>query len=413
VAVFEWSQRWRAGALLLRPVQPVHDPGLADGLAELRQLLTRLGAALAAGGDTAHLRARQRAVEAAIRDNSRRSRVGEAAQLSAPPTASDVRARLGGAVLVEYLEAEGRLHAIVVSDGVRLHRLADSAEVAADLAGLRHGLRRLASRAGSSRSVFAARVLVEERARRLDEALLQPLAGEIGESPLVLIPTGALHAVPWAALASCAARPVSVAPSAALWHRAAGSGDSEPAGPQVFVAGPGLTHAVPEVRAVSRRYPGAHRFAGRNARVADVSSALDGASLAHVAAHGRFRSDNPLFSALDLADGPLTVYDLEGLRRPPHHVILSACDSGLSAVHPGDELLGLAGALLSMGSRSLIASVVPVPDAEARTLMVRLHRYLRAGMSPAAALTAARKHMDSADPHARAVATGFLCFGAG
>lgn len=82
-------------------------------------------------------------------------------------------------------------------------------------------------------------------------------------------------------------------------------------------------------------------------------------------------------------------------------------------MHPGDELLGLGAALLSLGSRSLIASVIPVPDAEARVLMMRLHRYLRVGTSPAAALAAARARMDAADPSALAVAAGFVCLGAG
>lgn len=53
--------------------------------------------------------------------------------------------------------------------------------------------------------------------------------------------------------------------------------------------------------------------------------------------HALFRADNPLFSALQLADGPLTVYDLERLRAAPRDMILSACDDGVSAVRPGDE----------------------------------------------------------------------------
>jgi CHAT domain-containing protein len=38
------------------------------------------------------------------------------------------------------------------------------------------------------------------------------------------------------------------------------------------------------------------------------------AGQAHVAAHGVFRADSPMFSSLRLADGPLTVHDLERLR---------------------------------------------------------------------------------------------------
>ncbi|MFC4946126.1 CHAT domain-containing protein [Pseudonocardia sp. GCM10023141] len=59
---------------------------------------------------------------------------------------------------------------------------------------------------------------------RLDALLLGPLADLCDGRELVVVPTGALHAVPWAALPSCAGRPVSVAPSAALCMRAATDG---------------------------------------------------------------------------------------------------------------------------------------------------------------------------------------------
>ena len=53
------------------------------------------------------------------------------------------------------------------------------------------------------------------------------------------------------------------------------------------------------------------RFARR------VLGALDGAPLAHIAAHGTFRADSPLFSSLRMDDGPLTVHDFERLGRAP------------------------------------------------------------------------------------------------
>jgi CHAT domain-containing protein len=182
----------------------------------------------------------------------------------------------------------------------------------------------------------------------------------------------------------------------------------------VAAAGPGLPHAAAEVAALAGRYPGASRFTGRRATVGAVSAALDGADLAHLAAHGHLRADNPLFSSIELADGPLTVYDVERLDRPPRDVVLSACDSGVPTVHPGDELLGLAAALLAMGTRSLVATVVPVPDEASRPLMLRFHRHLAAGASPAAALAAAQVGtVGHGHARARAAATGFVCIGAG
>src|SRR5690606_26670031 len=104
---------------------------------------------------------------------------------------------------------------------------------------------------------------------------------------------------------------------------------------------------------------------------------LDGAELAHFAAHCEFRADNPLFSNLQLADGPLTVYDLERLRRPPRQLVFAACESGRSAVAPGDELMGLSAAVLALGTRGLVAGVVEVPDGSTAELMLVLHRHRR------------------------------------
>jgi CHAT domain-containing protein len=318
---------------------------------------------------------------------------------------------LGERALVEMVELDGRLHAVVVAGGrASLHRLGGLEEATGELAGLRFGLRRLAFGHGSPASRKAAAAAIAHAASRLDHLLLGPLRTRLGgEVPLVLVPTGALHALPWSALPSLAGRPVSVAPSAALWRRAATMlPAAKPAGWRVvIVEGPGLPGATGEVTALAGHYPQAICLAGPGATVAAVAGALDGAGLAHVAAHGAFRVDNPLFSSLQLADGPLTVYDLEGLGRAPQLLVLSACDSGLSGVRPGDELMGLAGALFALGMRTLIASVVPVPDTATTELMLALHEALKAGLAPANALAQAGSGRDAA------VSASFVCFGAG
>ncbi|MDX6342663.1 MAG: hypothetical protein QOH87_2801 [Trebonia sp.] len=173
----------------------------------------------------------------------------------------------------------------------------------------------------------------------------------------------------------------------------------------VLAYGPGLPHAEAEIAELAQRYPLAKPLGGADATAQAVADALDGAQLAHIAAHGRFRSDNPLFSSLELADGPLTVYDLEGLRQAPATLVLSACDTALSGIRPGDELMGVASAVFALGTRTLIASVAPVADAETRALMNVFHAELAAGLSPTHALISAQR----AVPDAR----GFVCFGAG
>jgi len=158
----------------------------------------------------------------------------------------------------------------------------------------------------------------------------------------------------------------------------------------VLVAGPDLPGAAAELDALAELYPGATVLAGHDATIRAVLAALDGAEVAHVAAHGRFRADNPLFSALVLADGPLTVYDLERLRRAPRTIMLAACDSGLSPVRPGDEMTGLASALLAVGAGAVVAPLLPLPDEVSGALAYRWHQLVSSGRSPAQALAVVR-----------------------
>jgi CHAT domain-containing protein len=179
----------------------------------------------------------------------------------------------------------------------------------------------------------------------------------------------------------------------------------------LVVRGPGLPAAAAEIAGVASRYAGATVLDGGDASSGRMLAALDGCGLAHLAAHGAFRSDSPLFSSLRLADGPLTVHDLERLRRAPRRLVLPSCDSAQLAPAGADELLGLAAALLPLGTVGLVASVVPVNDDATAPLMLALHDGLRRGESMAEALRGARATAP-ADPVAQATARSFLALGA-
>jgi len=223
------------------------------------------------------------------------------------------------------------------------------------------------------------------------------------------VPPSRLHAVPWALLPALADREVSVAPSAAAWLRLRAA--PVPAGRRVvLVVGPGLGTGGAEVPRLRHLYPDATVLTGADATVERVLAALDHAWLAHVAAHGRFRADNPLFSALHLSDGPLTVHDLRHLARAPDRLVLSSCDSGVGAPLGADELLGLVTSLLSLGARGVLAAIGPVHDEATVPLMLALHAAIRDGADLPAALLAARRRTAGS---ALAVGTGasFLATG--
>ena len=411
-AVLRWVERGRGASLRLRPVRPPDDAAMATDLAELREVASELAKA-GSSGAAARLMGRQVEMEESIRRRARRA--AGTGSVERVPTVAGLATALGRRVLIEIVAVGGALHAVVVRDGrCVLRRLGPADEAARELEQLRYALRRLALRRGTPASVDAAVAAAGAAIGRLESLLLAPLAAEIGDRPLVISPPGRLHALPWSVLPSCHGRPVSVTPSAALWLKGQVAGAAEQSGSKVLlVAGPDLPHASEEVDQLARDYRGAGVLTGAGATAAAVGSRIARARLAHVAAHGSFRSDNPLFSCLRLADGPFTVYDLEALTGAPPLLVLSACESGLSAVRPGDELMGLASALFMMGTGALVASVGPVPDDATTPLMLDFHRRLRAGDDPSVALAeAGGDRRPSPDP-AWVAAASFVCFGAG
>ena len=407
-----WLQRSRAAALRLPPARPSGDPAITRHLAELRHI----GSELQGAADPQRVRRllrRQRAVEEEVRRRAWQVPARDPGAVPRQPSLGQLRATLDGAALVELFALDRTLHALVVTDRAIRHRpLCTVGEAAGELDALRFAVRRTVLRQGPARSRAAAADSVGYGRDRLERLLLAPVADLVGDRPLVLAPTGALHGLPWPMLPSCRGRPVSVTPSSWLWWRAAqhAAGHPAPAGGTVLVAGQAPPEAAAEVAAIAGQLPEATVLTGTRASVAAVLPAIDGAARAHLATHGAFRSDNPLFSHLRLADGPLTVYDLSGLRRAPALVILSACDSGLSAVHPGDELQGLSAAMLGLGTRAVVASLGPVRDEATRALMVDLHRHLSHGSAPARALAAAQAALD---PELDTTGGSFVCLGAG
>jgi hypothetical protein len=403
--VYHWAERRRGITAVPRPVRPPRDPVLAALLTDLRATMTELEN----GGPTPALAHRQVSVEREIRDHCRRT--DGCGARPGPAPISELTERLGDAALVEYVELDDDLFAVTVATGrARLHRLGPLADVTGCLRHLPFALHRLAGTATTAAGVAAACAVLTRAAETFDRVLLRPL--RLGDRPLALAPSERLRSLPWSILPSCAGRPVTVVPSARLWLDAVRRRAGSP-GPVVVVAGPGLRNADREAASVARRYPDAVRLVGEAAGADRVAASMAGARLVHVAAHGDLRADNPLFSALRLADGPFTVYDLELLERPPQHVVLAACDAGRGQPVAGEEVLGLGTALLGQGTPTLTAPVIPVPDGETAALMDAYHDGLAAGRSPAEALATAQQRTRDCGPGALAAAAGFICLGAG
>ena len=411
-----WSERWRATALAVPPVRPLADVELNADLAALREVMKRLDRTRGQDHPTASVRREQvrleherKRLEGAVRGRVLRAH-GAARPSQAVARVPDLLDELGSGQLAEIIDVDGTLQVLLCGAGkVRQFaagRAADAAR-AADFA--RFALRRLArSRPGDD--LASALAILTAAGPKLQAALLGPAARHLGDQPVVIVPPGKLQTIPWGLLPALRNCVVAVAPSAAVWVRARRV--RPPSRRHVILArGPGLVTDGAEVPMVAGFYDDVTMLADDHATAAKVLHALDGAWLAHIAAHGVFRADSPLFSSLSMHDGPLTVYDFEQLRSAPYRMVLSSCDSAVGAPAGADELLGLVSSLLPLGTAGIIAAVVPLNDHAVVPVMVGLHRQLRAGRTLAESLSHTR-HELSADPVLRATAESLVMLGA-
>jgi tetratricopeptide (TPR) repeat protein len=391
--VLEWMERTRARALRHRPVLPDAQDEVAALMAELRQVDAELRDS---EGADAGLQARRRRLHEQI---TRADRVRRAHRTEhGGYTTEALLDELGSRALVMMAIHDRRLVAATVRR--RRARVVDIGEIETLMTELGH------LRFGMRRSALLGRQFDMAAVDRFANLLLGPL--HPSDEEVVLVPPAPLMSVPWSVLAPLRGRPLSVSPSAEMWWRA--RQQTRGRGPVVVAGGPGLSFSRAEVEAVGAVHRGADLYPP-GATVAEVGKALSGASLAHVACHAVFQSENPMFSSLRLGDGGLYVHDIERLSPPPSTVVLSACDSGYTETRSGDELAGLTSALLSLGSRSVVASVGLVPDSEATTgLMVDLHRGLVAGREVSEALAQAQEPAFS-DPERALTAASFLVIG--
>jgi tetratricopeptide (TPR) repeat protein len=405
-----WTERWRATALTVPAVRPSADAELNAGLAALRDVTSRLAKARPEGAPTAALEREQRRLEGVVRAHALRAR-GKPGSGPARVGVAELLGELGPAQLIEIADVDGTLHVLACGAGRVRHVIAGRTDDAIhDGDFVRFALRRLAGgRTGADAG--SALAILDAAGPRLQAALLGPAARYLGDGPIVIVPPGKLYALPWALLPELSGRVFSVAPSAGAWLRAHSA--PPPRRRHVtLVRGPGLVTDGAEVPLLAPLYGDVRVLAGDEATTEGVLSALDGTWLAHVAAHGTFRADSPLFSSLRMHDGLLSVYDFERLRRAPYRLVLSSCDSGVLAPVGADELLGLVSSLLPLGTAGIIASVAQLNDYAVVPMMVDLHRHLSAGRTLAESMWSVRRGV-TGDPVQRATAASLLALGAG
>ncbi len=386
----------------------------ADLRARLNWLYRRVRRLQDEGMPSAVLTAELRSTEHELLERARRQRLAapDRLQAAAPDDEFNVEALqdlLGeGDALVEYGVVDDELFACVVTRaGVALQRqIADWPAVLEAVHSARFQIETLRHGAAPvSRHLAILTARAQARMRRLHALVWAPLAAVLGQCRRVLIiPHAQLGALPFAALSdgeeTLAQRHLlAFAPSARVALRGLRRDPAPARRALVLGESTRLPHAADEARVVAGLFPQAEVFVGEEATLDALRTHAADADVIHLACHAQFRSDNPMFSALHLVDGALTVEATEALSLKACTVVLSACETGLAEQGNGDEMVGLVRAFLVAGAARVLASLWPVDDEITSSFMAHFHGALCRGVAPAAALRFAQAEVMRQHPH--------------
>ncbi|MBP7474871.1 MAG: CHAT domain-containing protein [Pyrinomonadaceae bacterium] len=410
-AAFEMFERGRSRALLDSfDRKVVADKGAKKLTAELGEVRCELNAFykrldLAAGEERERLATDIKHIESRIAELSRQieSLGARTVGKSGGGVDTDLRAmqnKLGPQqVLIEFVEANGKFGAFVVSAS-KIKFFGDLG-TATEIKGLieqlhfqfgtlRYGGEHL-TRFASQMKLRADRCLAA-----IYDLLIRPLGSSLKGKRLVIIPVGALFYVPFQALTDGTQYliekfEIATAPSASVWSRLAARKAKSIKKPLLIgFADPRIPLVENEIKTLKKIMPLSAHLTGKAASFAAFTSEAPKHDLIHLACHGQFRPDNPMFSSLHLSDGWVTVKDVCANRLNAELVTLSACETGMNEIFAGEEILGLARGFLTAGASALIVSLWTVSDEAAQKLMSDLYTHLQRCDTPSASLRKAQ-----------------------
>ena len=334
-------------------------------------------------------------------------------------TANEFRAALDGdETAIEYFTTGDELSAFIVSrDRITVARnIASKREVERMLAALRFQLEKFNYGSGYADEHFEQlNGAANYHLALIYRTVFARLEQFIKNQRLIIIPHGALHYVPFHALLGRRGYlvdrfEISYAPSATVLKLCRTRGSQYKISNSKFDISKSKLVALgvreretpsigAEIRALQNLFSDSVTFTGREATRENLLKFAPAARFLHLASHGHFRRDNPMFSFLKLADSPLNFYSLMDLKLKAEMVTLSACHTGVNMVFPGDELHGLMRGFLYAGAPSLVASLWAANDISTAEFMKEMYSQIRAGASKRAALRSAQLAVKDAYGH--------------
>ncbi len=241
--------------------------------------------------------------------------------------------------------------------------------------------------------------------RALYDDVFSPLRPLLKTPHFVIVPYGPLHSLPFHALFDGKQYlmdkfTISYAPSASIYtlcNREA----SNSRGPSLILGidDPKTPFIREEVARVADAVPNPEVLLGAAANERALKEQGRRSRFIHIASHGYFRKDSPMFSAIRLADSYLSLYDLFHMNFPVDLLTLSGCVTGLNVIAEGDELLGLARGLLYAGARAILLSLWDVDDRSTAEFMGLFYRSLPSRRKKAEALQDAMLELRARYPH--------------
>jgi len=309
--------------------------------------------------------------------------------------------------LIEYYSAGDRLVvAVVTRETIEITTVAAVSQVTRLLQLLRFQISKFSM--GTAHTQRFEHALLRATLGHLEALyaeLIRPLRPRLREQRLVVVPHGALHFLPFHALRNGDeyigdSYAVSYAPSAAVFALCQQKAAAEKKGSLVLgIPDDRAPEIVTEAQSVAALLPEANLYLGKQATAKILLERGPETGLLHIATHGIYRRDNPMFSGIRLGDGYLNLYDLYQLRLNAKLVTLSGCATGMNFVAAGDELLGLQRGLFYAGATTLLLSLWDVHDRSTAELMQEFYRsYIQNG-DAAVSLRGAMRILRRENPH--------------
>jgi CHAT domain-containing protein/tetratricopeptide (TPR) repeat protein len=249
------------------------------------------------------------------------------------------------------------------------------------------------------------RAATEAHLRELYRQIMAPIRGRLEAAHLIVAPQGFLHYLPFHALHDGTGflmddYTLSYAPSGSVFALCCSREAAfENRALVIGVPDPLARGIEQEARRVASILPNARLLFGEQASRQALREEGRGCRYVHIATHGMFRSDNPMFSSIRLGDGYLSLFDLYDLPLSAGLVTLSGCSTGLSVVVGGDELFGLMRGLLSAGAHSVLASLWDVYDRSTTDFMSAFYRHVRHQDNRSWAVREAMREVRDQYPH--------------